>query len=253
MIVGIVIGSILALTGLLVILGTKAKQRELAARPHRGCAEAVPGEVARFEGHANIAEPLRAPLSGVPCVHHRHKIVGRRRRGFGDRHRHRRPEVVLGRCEVAGDWWLEDESGSVWVESDGARLVGERRSYGYSQEDMVPGLSGAIEDLLHKAGLDDHRDEELTVIETVIPVGTRVHVRGPAEDRGDGVVLTGRGDLLVSRESEQELAKNEISGVLIGAALILVGVSLALTVIAPRFDDPPVPPPKASPLQPLGR
>lgn len=250
MIVGIVIGAVLALIGLLVILGARTKQRELAALPHRACAEAVAGEVARFEGHTAIAEALVAPLSGVPCVHHRHEIRARQTFRVGHS-RGRNPEVEIGRCEQAGDWWLEDASGSVLVESDGARLVGPRRSYTYRVEDMVPGLSGAMEDILHKAGLDDRRDERLTILETVVPAGALMHVRGPVEERRDGVAVTGRGDLLVSTEPEGELAKREISGVLVGAALIVLGLSLVLAFVVPSFDPPPAPPPKASPLKPF--
>lgn len=211
----------------LVALGAHLNALELGRAPQRTCAQASPrpGRV-KLSGTARAAEPLVSPLTQTPCIYYSLAIYrddgSMENQGSLPRNRRNSAGELYASSRTWTHWRLEDETGSVEVDGEGAEVLGPlRRSASTS---LVGGEE--IERVLNEyrvprgALISCHVDEEL------LPVDAPTFVCGRVVRTASGVRVAGE-QLLVSGAPERVLVRRDRM-IFVGAAL---GAGLALAFL----------------------
>ncbi len=163
---------------LAVALNLKRKQRLLADTPTSKVLGVYIGEV-EVEGVCVSQAPLISSLALAPCVYYRWQVVEHCVRGSGD-NRYSSEEVVASGFHSAG-FYLEDETGSIWVNPAGAE-VEARRVFKklVSRRDPLYYGKGPSNEVHSSKGLREFTEYALCV-------GTKVFIRGRASERPEVV------------------------------------------------------------------
>lgn len=225
-----------------ILKDTSAARRRLTEAPRRGCGEAIPGP-AKFQGRAMTGEPLISPHSETPCVYYR-VVVSLEQMD----NRHSTSRRAAEQVAWADDWWLEDETGSLRVNTTGARVYPSSRE----SRNFVDHKGDAI---ARAYGVDPGLFERVIVHEELIPVGAKLFAFG--EVRGDPPVLAGGGGLVLSVGNEAETTELE-STPLFGWLFALAAAGLLIFGVANWLEEQyqqtrPRPAPYALPATPIKR
>ena len=169
---------LLSWKALKVALSLKRKQRLLADTPTSKALGVFIGEV-EVSGVCVSQAPLISSLALAPCVYYRWQVVEHCVRGSGD-NRYSSEEVVASGFHSAG-FYLEDETGSIWVNPTGAE-VEARRVFKklVSRRDPLYYGKGPSNEVHSSKGLREFTEYALCV-------GTKVFIRGRASERPEVV------------------------------------------------------------------
>ena len=169
---------LLSWKALKVALSLKRKQRLLADTPTSKALGVFIGEV-ELSGVCVSQAPLISSLALAPCVYYRWQVVEHCVRGSGD-NRYSSEEVVASGFHSAG-FYLEDETGSIWVNPTGAE-VEARRVFKklVSRRDPLYYGKGPSNEVHSSKGLREFTEYALCV-------GTKVFIRGRASERPEVV------------------------------------------------------------------
>ena len=169
---------LLSWKALKVALSLKRKQRLLADTPTSKALGVFIGEV-EVSGVCVSQAPLISSLALAPCVYYRWQVVEHCVRGSGD-NRYSSEEVVASGFHSAG-FYLEDETGSIWVNPAGAE-VEARRVFKklVSRRDPLYYGKGPSNEVHSSKGLREFTEYALCV-------GTKVFIRGRASERPEVV------------------------------------------------------------------
>ena len=169
---------LLSWKALKVALSLKRKQRLLADTPTSKALGVFIGEV-EVSGVCVSQAPLISSLALAPCVYYRWQVVEHCVRGSGD-NRYSDEEVVASGFHSAG-FYLEDETGSIWVNPTGAE-VEARRVFKklVSRRDPLYYGKGPSNEVHSSKGLREFTEYALCV-------GTKVFIRGRASERPEVV------------------------------------------------------------------
>ena len=169
---------LLSWKALKVALSLKRKQRLLADTPTSKALGVFIGEV-EVSGVCVSQAPLISSLALAPCVYYRWQVVEHCVRGSGD-NRYSDEEVVASGFHSAG-FYLEDETGSIWVNPAGAE-VEARRVFKklVSRRDPLYYGKGPSNEVHSSKGLREFTEYALCV-------GTKVFIRGRASERPEVV------------------------------------------------------------------
>lgn len=159
-------------------MSLKRKQRLLADTPTSKALGVFIGEV-EVSGVCVSQAPLISSLALAPCVYYRWQVVEHCVRGSGD-NRYSSEEVVASGFHSAG-FYLEDETGSIWVNPAGAE-VEARRVFKklVSRRDPLYYGKGPSNEVHSSKGLREFTEYALCV-------GTKVFIRGRASERPEVV------------------------------------------------------------------
>lgn len=216
------VGALLVLGALgaekrLVALRTAAKQtaqglREALAQMTRELGAGAFSETCELSGTAECAQPLRAEISGAPCVY----LAMRVEREYEEtvreegRERTRRGSETVAHSVQHAEFSLRDASGEVAVAAEGAEFDGARTCERFEAAAAGgAGLSltmGGFSITL-PAAQSGRRTLGHKVVEQHVPVGARLYVMAEAADRDGEVVLRRpkEGPFVVSMRSKEEL------------------------------------------------
>lgn len=201
---------------------------------------------AEVKGTVECAGPLRAEMSGTPCVHYRTSVTreyeeryeetdkdGNRRSGT------RRGSETVSSNERSVPFLLRDETGTIEIDPTGATIDTEKT---LSRFEAGGGSSLRFGDFMldlgrFTGGLGGRRTIGYRLEEHALPLGRRLYVLGEAADAGGRLTVrkpgAKGGRFLISLKSEEELltsAKGLASGLQIAAIVLAVG-ALVLAVL----------------------
>lgn len=222
---------------------------ELASLAAEVAKEIGPGSftrVAELKGVIECGEPLKAEMSGTPCVYYRSSVTREyeERVEVSDKDGNRHWETRRGSEQVASNerrvgFRLRDETGTVEIDPQGADIDAER-----SLSRFEAGGGGALRfgDFVLELGglamgLGGRRTIGYRLEEWIIPLGRRLYVLGEAGD-AEGRLLVRKpgakgGRYIISLKTEEELVKSARGlalGLRIGAGVLLAG-ALVLAVL----------------------
>ena len=231
----LVISLLLTVIGTLVAFGARTGMRELRQCPRITCGEAKPDrQRVKLTGVARCDDPLISPLSKTECVFFSIEIT--RVTSGGYRHSDSRERFTGSRAWT--HWWLEDSSGTLGIDADGAEVTAPGRA----AKSEFAGAAGDLEDLLRDYGVPDELTSQWEVHEEAVPVGVNLFVCGEVKRTPAGPILTGGTRMLVSTRSEKALMARD-SGVFSVAALIavvgLLGAGFAAIELSSAAESAP--------------
>lgn len=193
---------LLSWKALKVALSLKRKQRLLADTPTSKALGVFIGEV-EVSGVCVSQAPLISSLALAPCVYYRWQVVEHCVRGSGD-NRYSSEEVVASGFHSAG-FYLEDETGSIWVNPTGAE-VEARRVFKklVSRRDPLYYGKGPSNEVHSSKGLREFTEYALCV-------GTKVFIRGRASERPEVVAAQighdgSAGMFIISHHGERSIS-----------------------------------------------
>ncbi|TVR73457.1 MAG: hypothetical protein EA415_07650 [Sphaerobacteraceae bacterium] len=189
-------------------------RRAVHARPGE-VGNAFPGELVAVTGNAESSQALISEQSETPCIYYDFQIVRRYERSRGGvsmggrnlRGRRRRTGRQRGRETVAeNEQWvpfrIEDESGAVRVNPDGAWFEARKVMDRYEREDSnnllgIPGLNVNL-------GFGGNQTLGYEIKENAIPTGTPLFIAGPVNEKGE-IERNRNHGLIVTYRSESAL------------------------------------------------
>ena len=243
---------IAAVAAALVAVGARLSQKELRACRRSTCAAASPGEKKiKLSGTARAEQPLVSPLREIPCIFYAltiRRLGGERNgRGFGDS-AHAHGDITVS-SRVWTNWWLEDDSGLLEVDGEGAEVVtggavGERTGGRAS--------SRRFQQVLREYGVADSYLFDYAILEEVIPVDSEVFVYGPVKRTPQGSLLCGGSELLVSTRSEKALLARNAAVTIVAAAVAGAALLGALVTGKELLDTQAKGEPQLQQYQPEG-
>jgi hypothetical protein len=175
-----------------------------------------------LEGTLECDQPLTSELSNSTCAAFRYRVTRQWEEEYEERDEHgkRVRRVRSGTDQVAGNerrvpFLLRDQTGSIPIEPEGARLDMERVVDRF--EPGNPGhlvrFGGIQIDIGGLAGSPKRRTIGYRFSEEILPLGRTVYVLGLASDRGGAlhvgrVPLESREPFLVSLRSREQIVSN---------------------------------------------
>lgn len=215
--------------------------REVETTPASGVASLAPGALVELKGTLRCESPLVSEMAEKSCAYYSSRVVREyleEDRGDDDVGSNRRSET-LSHNERFAPFVVEDPTGSVPVNAEGAEVDAEQVVDRFERDEGGPGIS--IKGVTLRLG-DRERTIGYRYTESILPVGAPVYVLGAV--RGDGSVgAPPPGDknsrFLVSYRSEEALGESYGSSArwltyiaaglfLFGAVFAAVGVAAAL-------------------------
>lgn len=189
--------------------------------------------------------PMRAPLSGVPCVWFRVRVIDRSRRVFNYG---RRSRNAVKDARTEKPFVLDDTTGKIVVYPHGADLLPgksvlkqrELASGGPAgfRPDTLAGRvrSGALPGTLPALRLGGEYEYE----EWILPDGAPAYALGSVQNTTGDLTLAG-GHLVIGAGTEEEVSKGLRRGVLIGYAaglpMILLSVAIVVLYVLAVLND----------------
>ncbi len=268
MVIGIIIGLVLAGIGILLLflkgksqdklLEVKSTQTSSAidlSELHQAVASEIgPGAFARpaeIKGMCESDNPLTGELSDQPCLWYSMQVEELYQETYTETDsegrtvtRTRNGSNVVASNTRSIPFAVRDETGTVLIYPDGAQIEGRKV---VDRHEPAGGELGTISFGKFSMAINPGNGRRITgyhYVEHILPVGERLYVLGEASDRDDGK-LAFRASLekgkpfIVSVRSEEEIAKGlETSAKImewIGYALIAVGAALVFAAIAGAF------------------
>lgn len=216
--------------------------RQLAASMAEGLGAGSLTFPAALEGTVRCAEPLEAELSQTPAVYYSAQVRRELETPAGtgepghDKGPQRSSEQVAQRKQSI-PFELEDASGSIAVDPEGARFLAEKSLSRFEPEQSAGAALQVGRFRLTLSGTPQGTSRTLgyRFEEEAIPVGRRVYVLGEATDRGGTLRVASPAeskDFLVSVKSRDQLLRELGSGsrALLIAAIVcaVIGVLLVL-------------------------
>lgn len=229
----VILGPAVFAFGAFIAYGSRLAKKAHAEIPRIGCGEAQPGQTCRVIGTSRTEKPLVAPVSGAPCVHYRitfYKWV---------RHHNDSHYEEVGKYEDAADWWLEDVTGRLLVDADGAEIRWAGTGPGQSLLPISLPQPPAIDELLRRMDLSS-TFSGTDYSEVYVPVDRKLLAQGKIEQYPKGLILGGRSELVLSTSlREDKLGVSPITGI-VGVLLALIGAALLAygLVVAPEPEAP---------------
>lgn len=203
-------------------------------------------------GYASHGEPLIAEFSGIECVYYHSKVVEEyeEEQAYTDQNGNRkyrwvRNSRVVQDIERKIDFDLDDETGLIFIELEGAEFSKEKVYNDYEQgknpdftRRVKSSNSGFLDSLL--SGLSSGRRHSGTRIlgykytEEAIPLDSKLYVIGEANDRNGELTISAPKDkskpYIISLKSEDQITKalqKKINTFKIGAiACFMIGLGL---------------------------
>lgn len=178
-------------------LGPRARARRAAERSHLApVAEVAVGEVVKVVGRVSFTEdPLEAPFSGRPCAHFEAIVERRHARGY----------KTKARTASTQSFWVEDDSGRIYVDARNA-LVDVVLDHHWTSRDLDAETRFELERYLYQNGPSWNRllgaEADLRYCEGALEEGELVTVVGLAS---------------IVREPEPHLYRDKARRVVLGA------------------------------------
>ena len=181
-------------------------------------------------GYASHGEPLIAEFSGIECVHYHSKVVEEfeEEQAYTDqngkrRYRWVRNSRVVQDIERKLDFDLDDETGLIFIELDGADFSKESVYSDYEQGEnpdfsrkVKSGSSGFLDSLLSGLSSGGRKRNGTRILgykytEEAIPINSKLYVIGEANDRNGELTISAPKDkskpYIISLKSEEQLVK----------------------------------------------
>jgi hypothetical protein len=156
-------------------LDPRARARRAAERSHLApVAEIAPGAIVKIVGRITFDdEPLEAPFSGRRCTHFEATVERRHARGFKEK----------ARTASTRSFWVEDDSGRIYVDARNA-LVDVVLDHHWTSRDIDPETRFELERYLYQNGPKWNRllgaESDLRYCEGALEEGEVVTVVGQA-------------------------------------------------------------------------
>ena len=198
------------------------------------------------KGRVGCDQPLISELTETECVYYRMKVEWEYEEIYyeedGDeRRKHKREdEEILAEKKEAASFWIEDATGRIAIDPEGAELIAEQTLSRVDDDEGLPDeeirMGRFVIEAPWKTCDEERRAKEYHFEEEAIPLGHEVYVLGEAVD-SDGVLRMQKpahGKFIISTRREESLLREgrlTMLGLLLGAVVFgLVG--LAMIVIA---------------------
>jgi E3 Ubiquitin ligase len=229
--------------GVLLYLRNKNKQKAaLMGRTETSNASDVsglaPGTLVEVKGTLRCEEPLTSEMAGERCAYYSSKVVREyleRDYDDDDAGSDRRSEVVAQNEQVA-PFTVEDETGSVAVNAEGAEVDAREVVNRFERNTGGDGPSISLGGATIQLG-GGERTLGYRYTESILPVDAPVYVLGAVQDGGiGGPVSSDQGQrFVVSRRSEEALGQSlgktvlwlgvgGIAALVVGVILLVVGI-----------------------------
>ncbi len=223
-------GIVVAVVGALLMLGARSAEKRLLAlrtaskQTAAGLREALAqmskdigagsfAETCEISGTAECAQPLRAEVSGTPCIYYSMRVERQYEETVKDngQERTQRGSETVASNQQHAEFALRDASGAVAVAAEGAEFDGAK-----TLERFEPVSGGGGSGLSLSVGSFSitlpavqvgRRTIGHKIVEHHVPVGARLYVMAEAADREGEVVLRRPkdGPFIVSMRSKDEL------------------------------------------------
>lgn len=211
--------------------------RDTETSPAARVAALAPGTLAEVKGTLRCEEPLTSEMAGRECAYYVSRVIREYREtdrdADGDLETRRRSEVVA-ESERFAPFFVEDPSGTVGVDGEGAEVDAMEVTNRFEEDaGGAPGLTiGGVAIQLGQG----ERTIGYRYVESILPVDAPVYVLGSA--RADGRIGAaggegGEGGFLISHRSEEDLGKGYkkdalVLGLIAAALLVFGAVFLAV-------------------------
>ena len=221
----------LTLAGALVLSTRQTLRSRLRRTPRTLAREARAGSVVKMVGKVVVREPVHAPLANVDCAWFQMTV---QEVLHEEKETH---ETLFSEKEYANGWELEDESGRIEVQPDGAEFQYIRL------REFVPGGAawepGIRQDLLSRylTSSPGSSDTCTRLREERLDLGTTVVALGRVDEGPRGPVLTGGAGLLLLGETEKELTAFKASD-LLAWAMLVTGLLLCAAWVSQLGREP---------------
>ncbi len=218
---------------------------ELCQEVAEVAAEIGPGSYARYvcvQGVILSPEALEAPVSGTRCVHYTHRITRlteeerrvRDETGEVISRKDRREEVLSDEVRTAPDLRVEDASGAVPLDLEGAQLDLEETANRFEPSRTGKSSLRVGSLTLSTRPVGAAATVGYRVQEHVLPVGKQVTVVGELSDEGGSPRLRHPGDRrlhAVSLKSRSELLAGTERSIRVAGALGIVSAAAGLALL----------------------
>ncbi|OJH36460.1 hypothetical protein BON30_32360 [Cystobacter ferrugineus] len=225
MLVVLLLGLGVTLAGVVFLAVGRRLRARLRRLPRTPVREARAGSFVKLVGQVVAREPVRAPLADVDCAYFQMSV-----REVQEEMK-KIVETVYSEKEYATGWGLDDESGRIEVEPEGAALHCLRA------REFSPGLAAWVpeirQDLLARyiSARNGRTDLRTHLREERLELGTPVVALGWVREGPRGLVLTGGSELEVFGGTEKELTSlrgsDVLGGVLVAAGLLLCAAGVS--------------------------
>lgn len=178
-------------------LGPKARARRAAERSHLAAvAEVSPGDTVKVVGRVSFTDdPLEAPFSGRACAHFEAVVEKRHARGFA-------PKASTASTQ---SFWLEDETGRIYVDARSA-IVDVVLDHHWTSRELDPEKRFELERFLYQNGPKWNR---------LLGAESDLRYREGALEEGELVTVVGQAKVV--REPEPHFYRDKSRRVVIGA------------------------------------
>lgn len=209
--------------------------------------------ITEVKGRVGCDQPLISELTETECVYYRMKVEWEYEEVFyeedgDDRREHKREEEeVWAEKKEASLFWIEDATGRIQIDSEGAELIAQQTLSRVADDEGLPDeeirVGRFAMEAPWKTSEEERRPKEYRFEEEVIPVGHEVYVLGEVVD-SEGVLrmqkpLRGGKFIISTRREESLLREGRLTmiGLVLGAIVFgLIGfamIVLDLTKTAP--------------------
>lgn len=215
---------------------------DLAARGEAGSLRFI----TEVKGRVGCDHSLTSELTETACVYYRMKVDWEFEEIFyeeegGKRIEHKRErEETLAENKESVPFWIEDETGRINIDPEGAELIAEETLSRTEDDEGLPDeevrMGRFAMEAPWKTNDEEQRPKEYRFEEEAIPIGSEVYVLGEAVD-SDGVLRVQKplrgGKFIISTRREESLlreGKLTMIGLILGA-IVFGLVGLAMIVI----------------------
>lgn len=198
--------------------------------------------ITEVKGRVGCDQPLIAELTETECVYYRMKVEWEYEEIFyeeegDDRREHKREEEeVLAERKEAVPFWIEDATGRIAIDPEGAELIAKQTLSRTDDDEGLPDeeirMGRFVMEAPWKTSDEERRPKEYRFEEEAIPVGQEVYVLGEVVD-SDGALRMQKpmhGKFIISTRREESLlreGKLTMLGLVLGTiAFGLVGLAM---------------------------
>jgi hypothetical protein len=229
---------------------SKAKELEDTRKAaNEGIGQGSYRQRVEVKGAAESDNPLVAEFSGTPCVWYSIKLVReyevtrtRTEANGQSRRETTRGSEVLSQNVRSSRFRIRDDSGSVIVDPEGAKIVSEKTMDKFEGADLSGGALRLGSFRLDLGALvlgGGRRTPGYRYEERAVPIGRSVYVLGEANDAEGSIVVgrpSGKKDkFIISVKSEEELVRGAKTGVAVLTACGAVALLGGLVLVALSF------------------
>lgn len=236
--------AIAGFAGLSIRRGLRSRLRSM---PRTLAREARAGSTVKLVGQLVARAPVHAPLANVACAYFQMTV----KEVLNKRDDESSLETMFSEREFAEGWELEDESGRIAVQPEGAEIQYIRlRSFTPGGAAWDPALRYDLLSRYFNTSRDGSTENRMVLEEERLDLGVPVVMVGRVEEGAGsgGPVLTGGPDLQVFGETEKELGGFKFAD-LMSWAMLATGLLLCATWASQLLDArAPEPLPNTDPI-----